>query len=74
MTFYAVTVCSEYTFSNLDKDECSSEDYRCDGIRCINMPGSWSCVCEQGYKNTSVVTENNVSTVQCNSKYLDQLT
>ena len=74
---HTVVICAaikNFKFSFKDIDECSSEYYKCYGTRCINMPGSWSCVCDQGYKNTSVVTENNVSTVQCNSKYLDKLT
>lgn len=42
-------ICVVYCLSHIDIDECSSGRAKC-SHRCVNMLGSFSCVCHPGFE------------------------
>ena len=39
----------------VDIDECDAKDVRCDpNANCINKPGSFKCICKEGFKGDGV--------------------
>lgn len=36
----------------LDIDECSSSSGMCEFGKCVNIDGSYKCICDEGYKSS----------------------
>ena len=55
----------KFGFVSSDIDECLTETHDCPArSRCINTPGSYSCVCEEGFMTFGDRCKGNIKQVQ----------
>ena len=48
-------MCTFYTVSFIDINECKIAEGICGPGRCINTPGSFRCECQPGYRNSMMM-------------------